>query len=606
MRRLIHSNFKIDLSFFKVTDTEENNWFTENYFTKISFPFTIDLDDDLDEAFDFISQYNTKPETLYPLKFEDDNEISDATFEVQQVSETKVECVYETGLEEFPAWGKKLSELALQKFNLPDGVTIYDHAASVIGTVWPAINYCFPAIHTDKYEAEGDFADFGKTINKYEDGAFLVNDVDGENLSHIRNIMQPLPFYLYLLQAGFAEGGFTLAGDILNDPRLRTAAVFSTKDYFLNRGAYVQDAVIQWDEYFQVAVYGPEIFYAYYTKSITIDKRGEYFISGFTELYGLLPGAGEEPFPILLLILLDGVQIHAVGEDNAGDFQTANFTINDNDPHVIQFLITSYVVQDTMLLDCQVVLTDWYDENGDSLPIILNENHVDLTKAVPDKTFGDFVKETRKYMNYDYTLVGTTIYMNKIQDQLDQPNPLSLIPFEVKDPIRTFKKGLSFLHKFMDIDSKDYSYEPVFQSAAGIAYDNFVTDNKTTTVEIDMLPLPMLERNGIRTAHSFEDSDSKIYLVQYVGLKYGKNATNNPSQLLMPAIHAQYWERWLNFRINSVGFKWVFKAFDIDIKELKAKRKIYAYNHEQIIKTRIRTEIEPGLFEVELESEAIK
>jgi len=61
MRKLIHSKFELDLSPFKVSDTEENNWFSDSFFTKYSFPFEIDLTDDLDIALEFISQYNTIP-----------------------------------------------------------------------------------------------------------------------------------------------------------------------------------------------------------------------------------------------------------------------------------------------------------------------------------------------------------------------------------------------------------------------------------------------------------------------------------------------------------------------------------------------------------------
>jgi hypothetical protein len=50
MRKLIHSKFELDLSPFKISDTEENNWFSDSFFTKYSFPFGVDLTDDLDVA----------------------------------------------------------------------------------------------------------------------------------------------------------------------------------------------------------------------------------------------------------------------------------------------------------------------------------------------------------------------------------------------------------------------------------------------------------------------------------------------------------------------------------------------------------------------------
>ena len=59
MRKLIHPNFELDLSGFQLSDNEENNWFSDSFFTKYSFPFEIDLTNEIDEATGFISQLNS-------------------------------------------------------------------------------------------------------------------------------------------------------------------------------------------------------------------------------------------------------------------------------------------------------------------------------------------------------------------------------------------------------------------------------------------------------------------------------------------------------------------------------------------------------------------
>ena len=47
MRKFICSNFELDLSKLKVTDNLQNPWFSDKFFVKVSFPFEMDLSDDV-------------------------------------------------------------------------------------------------------------------------------------------------------------------------------------------------------------------------------------------------------------------------------------------------------------------------------------------------------------------------------------------------------------------------------------------------------------------------------------------------------------------------------------------------------------------------------
>jgi hypothetical protein len=123
MRKLIHSKFELDLTPFKVSDTEENNWFSDSFFTKYSFPFNIDLTEDLDVAFDFISFYNSSPQTYYELLYIHNNRIEKAIFEIESYQDN-LSASLRFGFEQLPSFDKKLSELSLDKFDLPAGTTI--------------------------------------------------------------------------------------------------------------------------------------------------------------------------------------------------------------------------------------------------------------------------------------------------------------------------------------------------------------------------------------------------------------------------------------------------------------------------------------------------
>ncbi len=609
MRKLIHSKFEIILSFLKITDTIENNWFSDNFFSRISLPFGISLTDELNQQLDFISEYNTAPETLYKVKYQDDDEISDAEFEILEEVNSELQCTYETGLDEFATWNKRLEELPLLELTLPEGTTIYEHAASMVGSTFPAVDYCFPAVHVDEYDTDdGTFGDFKKIVNLYQDGEFVTNWVDVLNVSHIRNIMHPAVFWLYILRVGFQDAGFLLAGDIINDAELKKTAVFAFKENFRRREPFYVEIIKFYNEYSEVVYMSDQIMMCNYYFSVNLEIWGEYTINGTITTLGWF----TEVHPNIV-IFLNGNIIWARSDlSNAGTtaadveqfFVTEQGGVNELVVYVLSGVPTGVNDVITYVMDLGITLVDEYDQNGDSIPVIENLPVVNLKKAVPDMTFGEFVKLTKNWFNYDFTPVGNTIYMNQIQKNVESNDPMDLQFSEIRNPIRKFKKGTSFYLKFADIESKVYKYDNVFHSAAGVITENIVTDTKTSTIEINAIPLPQLNREGIETAHAFEISDSRVLALQYTGLRDGVNTTGPTTNLLLPAVHFSYWKKWFDFRIKSVGFKWLFRTEKVNLDGLHIKREVYAYKHSHLIKSMTRTEIEPNLYEIEIETEA--
>jgi hypothetical protein len=220
--------------------------------------------------------------------------------------------------------------------------------------------------------------------------------------------------------------------------------------------------------------------------------------------------------------------------------------------------------------------------------------------------FGDFVKGIKNWYNYDLDIVGKLAVMNPIEDQINYADAEDLQFAEIKKPLRKFTQGTSFLLKFQDIESTDYKFLPIFQNKDGILSSNYSTDEKTNTIEINGLPLPLLTRNGSQTAHAFESNDSKVFLVKYDGLYNGNNLAQSTIEYLIPAIHQRYWQKWFEFRIFTEAFSWGFKAWEEQLSKIKAKTKIFAYNRYHIIKNINKTEDKPGLFIVEIETNTLK
>jgi hypothetical protein len=634
MRKLIHSSFELDLSPFKISDTEENNWFSDNFFLKYSFPFEIDLEDDLDVAFGFISQYNSdNVQTYFDLQYVHGDKIELAVLEVESIQD-KLSCVLRYGFEQLPSFDKKLSELSLQKVTLPTGVNIQQHAETIITQTWPSVNYNFPQIHVDKYDTtEEGWEDFGEIINNRVSGVFLLNTLDEVNqVESIKNVMQPLPYWFHILERGMIDSGYTLSGAILDDSRLRSACLYGSVDYFkettkedipMTYGIEEWDSLAHTDNGYQ---------YVNFEKHISIQKKGDYIIEGeFQNIqYRCNPLLTDErnrsSISATILRKRNGVITQLWGTSDqtesdsdrklsvrmynySVDFQTSlesgdELIIKKTEPR--RNYDPSPTPDNPEAISLNLIPVRYKNTDGSPILTVSNFNDIDLTKAVPDITFGDFVKVIKNWFNYDLTVVDKLAIMNPIEEEINYDNAEDLQFTEVKKPWRKFTQGSSFLLKFQDIENKDHVYLPVFQNKEGILNSGFVIDEKTITIEINALPLPLLNRNGSQSAYAFEDNDSKVYLVKYDGI-YNRNNLAQPStDCELPAVHLQSWKKWFEFRILSQGFSWGFKAWEEQLSKIKAKTKIFAYNRFHIIKTINKTEDKPGLFIVEIETNTLK
>lgn len=611
MRKLIHSKFELDLSRFKVSDTEENNWFSDSFFTKYSFPFEIDLIDDLDIAFGFISQYNSENvETYFDLLYIHNDKIEKAVLEIESYEE-RLSCTLRFGFEQLPSFDKKLSELSLDKFTLPSG-TIYEHAETIITQTWPAVNYNFPQIHVDKYDPTDElWPNFAGIINNRVSGAFLINEVIVDETFN-RNVMQPLPYWIHVLQRGMIDGGYVLAGKILTDPRLQKACLFGDVDYYT--AATVQEDVFisQVSEDATSTNYSnskqtkAQNFYA----NIVLATPGKYNISGTIKC--MRWSNFSTHFTIKYRdIVLFYQRSHSTDSFHGSEFRDYNVDVNfetlvDINPNDIT--VEGYIAytEEQQIINLTVAAIRLNDALGAAIPTVTNENKVDCTKAVPDITFLDFVKVVKNWFNYDLTISGNLAIMNPVEFEMNYTNAIDLSNKEVKKPYRKFSQGTSFLLKFQDIQDNAFTYLPVFHDNQGFKNTNYVTDEKTTTIEINGLPLPLLTRTTAQTAYAFENDSSKVYLVKYDGIYNGNNLAQPVDEYEIPAVHLQYWLKWFDFRIFSQGFRSTFKAWQEEIRDLKVKTKVFMYKRFHIIKSINKTEDKPELFTVEITTETLK
>ncbi len=603
MHKLIHSNFEIDLSNYQLSIVEENHWFKDQFFTKYSYPFILKLTDNVADAFEKLySYYSEDPDTIYELLYVLGDTLEKATLLIEQIEGNEISLMLRYGFDEFPNWNKKLSELDLEKFEITNG-DIYSHAANIITQSWPDVNYNFPQVHTDKIDTtESIWTYFEKIINNYKDGAFLINEVIGE-ITYNRNLMQPLPYYLYILKKGFELGGFTLRGDILENDVLKKMVLYHENKYYNTNESQHYYISITHDDIISI-----DDRLAYYNKSVEITSPGKYHLDGMITIQSLWKRFCSVTIKYRETILWKRFiydDRHHSGYPYTFYIDKEFETIQDGQPNILTIESHQYhmnpqiadVYADSILL---------YDDDGTAIPNVINLNEIDLNRVVPDKIFGEFVTTIKNWFNLDIDLRGSEVWMNYINSEITYSDAFDLSDFEVKHPTRSPQQNTSFLLKYADIESDEYSYDQMYYNNQGWATDNFVTDDETNEIVINALPLPLLERNGVQTAYSFESSDSKLYAVIYNGLNSQLlNLSEDITPLLIPNLAPIYWDKWLNFRVKSINFKWAFTTWIEKITGLKAKGKIFAYGNYFVVKLIEKTELKEDLFTVEIEAEKL-
>jgi hypothetical protein len=607
-RKLIHDSFEIDLSIKRLSMVRENHCFADSFFVKQSFPFDLELTDELDAALGFISRHNSTQKKTYILcKYYHNDTIEDAILEIESFQD-KLSCLVGVGYDQLPNWDKKLSELDLESFELEEGTDIYEHAETIIPQTWPDVNYNFPQIHTDKIDPESDdvWVDFEKIINNRVDGAFLINEVV-EDVTYNRNIMQPLPYWLYVLQVGFQDAGYTLVGDILNDQRLQKKTIYGDVDYYTT---VTQDSIsiikLSEDRTETGTIQanpplGAVETYFRYEHTETIANPGRYRLIGKVKRF-LIPGITSWiriKYRDQIIWQNQGSQgIYVVKKNVDVVFDT----LADLEPDEI--IIESYQGPSNgqVVFELDINPIRLHDAEGNPIPNIINQNQVDLKKSVPDMTFGEFVTQNKNWYNYDLSIVGNQAVMNKVETQINHENAIDLTHTEVKFPLIEHPKGDSFLLKFADVETKDYTFLPVFQNLDGVVNSGYTTNDKTIPIEINALPLPLLVRNGVQTAHAFESNSNKLYAVLYDGLTDGKNLAKDPFPISIPEVHETNHKKWMDARINGEEYTWNFSEFSEKLLELRPNRKIYGYGKFHVIRTINDTETSPGVFDIEIET----
>lgn len=589
--RFLHDEFELDISDLELSWTEENTWFKDDFFLSSTFPFEMDYG-----KIPFFLQYKhdnlANSEIWFQGKLEKDGRIEDAILEIEEAGE-KLRLTIRYGTEALPNWTKKLSELDLQVV-LPNGGSMRTHANTIVNKTWPEVNYNFPAVHSSYYENAPMFEAFEGVINKRVNGEFVSNIADGHGTKN-KNIVYPFPYHLYVLKAAAEDAGYTLHGDILSDTDLIDLCIVPPSTLVNFEG--IPDPV-EW-------IVGQEsrISYEYNFPYVTEEWFNETELNhrGYFNLQGII---NDEV--VWAKIKLNGNTIlnYTAGQMPLS-FNIWFFTTETANELVFEAKSVGNGITGPYVMSA--VLTTLYltDENGEMLPFLADFSAVQLAEKLPEMTIGDFFKFHKRLKNYDFTLKnGNEIWMNLVQNEINDSEIIDISEFEPPTKTRKYEQAKAFVLQY-EGTYDDYPFTKILADKNSYLVNDFVKPDYATEININGLPLPIIEQNGITTAVQITDDKSKLLLVKYPGLLNGQNWTRTTPQLDALELYLNHWQNWMNFMIHSVRFLWTVKASANQLMKIKRKSKLFSFNNLMFVFTLNRRRSK-DVEEVEIEAYSSK
>lgn len=622
------SDFELDLSHYSVTFNESNSWFDEDLSSQFSFPIETTIED-----WKFVTDFKSFNTYGQKRNFSGDLNhqgiLSKAVLKIHQVKGNNVSCIIYVDLGVLSKLDIPLKSIPLHDFTVPD---IRNHAQGIIGKQYPDVDYNFPIVYTDKYKDDSTLFKFENAINNYQSGSFLTNIIDEENGDQIRNIMQPLPYVMYVLKAGFEYLGFKIKGDILSDGDLNKMLLFRDAEYFVKLSKETINLSISVDQYLSKGTVN-NLSHSVYFKQYVIGKKGKYALNGnFTNV--LLGAAGFfnsrlTEISISILLSQNGTLTTLYSFDRGVqtyyppgapyNVLTSNVDI-DLELELEEGAVISINKREVSRDGASSVTPDYPEtvslnlypiryKNPDGTPIIsvLDVNAVSLSRTVPDVSLLELFNAIRKWKNYSVDISGTEISLYSISSKLDRSTALDLSDYEVQDPLRTFSEQRSFELMFADGDSNSsYPYDKLYITEDGISTNTYTKASEASSINIEALPLPVINRALGSSAFALDDDTGKIRVVFYRAVpEGGKPLTYENAGMLIPAVYNNFYKGWLQFRVNSVAFEWSIRLPGYLARDLVSQSLVYAYGQYHVVKQLEKARQNLQYYDITVQSESL-
>ena len=441
----------------------------------------------------------------------------------------------------------------------------------------------------NKNNSQSGWEAFEGFLNHTRNGAFINNSEDSGNRV-VRNIIHPMPYLLYVLKKGFADAGYTLAGDILTDEDFLQQVIYSGKEYYKTSEQQEVNMTPQRDSLTQQREVSGVVFGKYQSET-TLDKVGKWRLV-CNNAHILTHG---EPF--IYRVKLDGVVIRegTISERQSTLSFTQVIAIETGGSHQLR---CEFEGAWNSPIELYLNIIAQHDAQGNVIEQVINNNEVDLKRAVPDITFGDLVKTIKNWKNYDLEIQGDKIFMNRIHTE-NRLQMKDFRPFAIKDPKKTLTTKESYLIKFPDMDEAKHNYPAVLIDENGMQLSQGEQQG-SSQVNIEGYCLPNVLYRGERSCIPRKNGGNVLGLIWYDGLRYGNKNEGETREELLPPKVTKYWEEWYKMRLSSYELSWSFIANKNQIREFALRDTLYVYGQRFFIKSITKNTLSRECYQVEI------
>lgn len=614
--KIIHPSFEIDLSSTDINLSEENPWYNSEFFFSFSYPITITLTPELDKAMGGISGYNTRGvQTFFDVIFENEGSLEEAILEVREVIEDEITFEFRHGLGDFPLFDRKLATFNFPVFVIPQE-NMYLHAASIINQSYPQVNYNFPQLITDAFDDREDFqyGAFEGKINNYREGAFVENSFNVEKDENQNlNIMQPMPYLLAVLEQGCQEAGLELGGDILTDTAFAKATINTLSEYYSSINQRADTLVVRSDEHAPIVFdqNGFAPIYAFYSKDYIFIATGRYLITGTIAIKTKFNEVGYVKIYIGGVLVYNNTKFSTDYRERIETIEIRT-TITGGSNILIESLqwprqeFGDEIVLDAIIADLSIIQIGAFDANGELTSALVIPEVIDLSRCVPDITFGTLIETLARWKNLDLTIIDGVLRLDYIRDKIIPQNVKDLSNFQERRPRRIMNSGRSWLLTMGAPRHDDVSFDPIYFDSNGTANNEDNVTNDTERIEIKAVPLPLKFQDNADTAYLYFDDKEVLALSRYDGLTGGLNIAQSINELKVPSVFENYYQSWWNFRLQTVTFAWDFLIERKNTQNLNSRSWVYAYNNIMLVKSIVRNLRRRDLWEYTIEADVLE
>ena len=606
---ITNEGIEIPLDGLSFSFTEENPRFKDSFWTNytlpIECPYTVEF---LRKIGQFSSLDNSKLKRFHDGIHIHEGKRRKGKIEILEFGTKSLKFQIDSGFENLPNFDKKLADLPLHNFEVPD---IYQHANEVVEKSYPASDYNFPKLYTDEYNLDSEeWKYFDSMINNrvQEQGkavkSFPRNRIEDGMDVYNKNIIHPMPYLLYVLRAGFKDAGFQLMGDILSDEHLLQRCIFTDKNYYTTGDQKLHKlSMFKEEVYLTERTPGGDMF-GKWKKSVVIEAPGKYRI--YFKVHNALKGANVN-------LYYGDKHVYSFGAGNQLQVvENLSFVLDVSEQDAVdrkEFVFEYYGYleaphlmdsskKDIGLAYMEIRPMRQHTIEGNVIPYVFNFNRVNLKKSVPDMSFGDLVTIIKNWRNYDLTFDGSKAIMNLIRiDKSKEPEDFRA--FEVENPIRKFTDKEYFHLKFPEVEGMEN--RNIFFNEKGYQLNPHFVPENTTEVTVNGFCLPMAFFRGANTAKAYKESS--LMLVYYAGLdRDGDNHATNPRGLEGEEC-AEHLKPWYMNRLSNFSYKWTFIAEKNKIRKYDIRSEIFAYNKRHWIKSWVKNSISDKHYSIEIETE---